>query len=542
MALIENTKRRARHVALFVKTWRWHAAALVVCGALAALGFAPLGWWWASLLGVGALVGIVVRAPSWRLGLAAGWLWGVGHFVAGNAWIATAFTYQAKMPAWLGGVGVFLLALYLAIYPALAALGLWFLRGRGPSRILGFAGAWTLAEMARGFVFTGFPWNPLGVALLGDDGHAGLAALAPWLGTYGLSGLMAGLAAAAQEGVALWPQRRGQGAALVLAPCALIAGGMAWPAPAEVPSAIPYTLIQPNIAQQDLDDPAHYNAQYQASAQLSRPMASASYRLGQPRLVLWPESGVPDYVRDGYPWWYYQDTFAGDPSMARWRLARAIGDGGLLLSGTVELDFQGTNAVGGRNVIMALDSKGRVLDSYAKAHLVPFGEYLPGRSFLKPLGLERVIPGDFDFRAGKGPRTVDLGPLGKAGMQICYEIVFSGEVTDRSLRADYIVNPSNDGWFGAWGPPQHLAQARLRAIEEGLPVLRSTTNGVSAVVDAHGIVRQAAPRDTAARFDGLVPAALPPTLFARAGNILPLGVAVFLLALAALALRRREGY
>jgi apolipoprotein N-acyltransferase len=125
-------------------------------------------------------------------------------------------------------------------------------------------------------------------------------------------------------------------------------------------------------------------------------------------------------------------------------------------------------------------------------------------------------------------------------MQICYEIVFSGAVVDRGRRPDYIFNPSNDGWFGSWGPPQHLAQARMRAIEEGLPVLRATTTGISAVIDADGIVRQYVPRHKAGRLDGLVPPAHPPTLFSRAGNVLPLGWAAVLLVLSLVAMRRRQ--
>jgi apolipoprotein N-acyltransferase len=148
------------------------------------------------------------------------------------------------------------------------------------------------------------------------------------------------------------------------------------------------------------------------------------------------------------------------------------------------------------------------------------------------------VPGSLDFWPGPGPRTIDLGPWGKVGGQICYEIVFSGQVADRTNRPDYIFNPSNDGWFGAWGPPQHLAQARLRAIEEGLPVLRSTTTGISAVIDADGVVRRSLPRHVAGRLDGLIPPAHAPTLFARLGNLLPLLWALALLVAALLASRR----
>ena len=223
------------------------------------------------------------------------------------------------------------------------------------------------------------------------------------------------------------------------------------------------------------------------------------------------------------------------------RLARAIGPGGLLLTGAVDLEIQGGKLVAARNVITALDFAGQIRGGYAKAHLVPYGEYLPMRPLLEPLGLSRLVPGTMDFWPGPGPRTLDLGPWGKAGMQICYEIVFSGQVVDRAHRPDYIFNPSNDGWFGSWGPPQHLAQARLRAIEEGLPVLRSTTTGISAVIDANGAVRQFVARHTAGRLDGLVPPAHAPTLFARLGNWLPLGWAALLFALSLVATRRRRG-
>ena len=145
--------------------------------------------------------------------------------------------------------------------------------------------------------------------------------------------------------------------------------------------------------------------------------------------------------------------------------------------------------VGARNSLFAMDGQGRILGRYDKAHLVPYGEYLPMRALLTPLGLNRLVPGDFDFLPGPGPQTLELGRFGKAGVQICYEIVFPGHVIDAAHRPDYLFNPSNDGWFGSWGPPQHLAQARMRALEEGMPVLRSTTNGISAVIDANEIGR-----------------------------------------------------
>ena len=266
---------------------------------------------------------------------------------------------------------------------------------------------------------------------------------------------------------------------------------------------VPLTLVQPNLGQDEINDAARFEEQFQRIAALSVP------REARPnRLVLWPESGVPDYLRDGYPQRYYtQMTAGGDPAFARARIGRVIGADSLLLTGVVDLEIEMVEgrekAVAAYNAITSIDPDGRLGERYAKAHLVPYGEYLPLRSWLEPLGLSRLVAGTLDFIPGPGPLSYDLGAYGKAGMQICYEIVFSGEVADRSNRPDYIFNPSNDGWFGRWGPPQHLAQARMRAAEEGLPVLRSTTTGISAVIDARGVVREHIGRNVADRIDTL---------------------------------------
>jgi apolipoprotein N-acyltransferase len=327
-------------------------------------------------------------------------------------------------------------------------------------------------------------------------------------------------------------ERDGHGLALILVPLvALLVPQLVQPKP-EL-SHHRYTLVQPDIRQEVLNDPAWFDWQFQRLAALSRGQGE--------RLVLWPESGVPDYLRDGYPERYYLDTFGADPALARRRLGWAIGPGATLLTGSVDLEIAGEHVAGARNVVTALDHAGTIRGSYAKAHLVPYGEYLALRWLLEPLGVERLVPGAIDFWPGPGPRTLDLGRNGKAGIQICYEIIFSGQVVDRANRPDFLFNPSNDGWFGSWGPPQHLAQARLRAIEEGLPVLRSTTTGISAVIDGRGVVRQHVPRLVPGRLDGQVPIALAPTLFSRLGNMLPLGWAILVLVAGVVASRRRKG-
>ena len=516
---------------------RWCALAL---GALAACGFEPLALWPLTLLAVAGLIELIARAGSWKQAALLGWLFGAGHFSLGNNWIATAFTYQANMPAWLGWIAVVVLSLYLAVYPALAALGAWHLtrRNNGERRlalIFAFAASWIVTEWLRSWVFTGFAWNPLAMAALGPHERPGLAGIAGWLGTYALSGVIVLLAGgwlvAVQRTKPDW-----RTALLVLVPVLLLLQpGVV--RNSETAGGLPFTLVQPDVRQEVLDDPAHWESQFVKTAWLSRATVPTARRL-----VLWPESGIPDYLRGGYPSRVYSDsTYAGDPGLARQRIGRVIGPGSLLLTGAVDLEMRGGTVVAARNAITAIDTEGRIRGGYAKAHLVPYGEYLPLRPLLEPLGLSRLVPGMLDFWPGPGPRTLDLGPWGKAGMQICYEIVFSGQVVDPNRRPDYIFNPSNDGWFGSWGPPQHLAQARMRAIEEGLPVLRSTTTGISAVIDADGIVRQHIGHHTASRLDGTIPPAHTPTPFARLGNLLPLAWAVVLLVFSLVAMRRRGG-
>jgi len=507
-------------------------AVALALGLVSATGFQPLGLWPLALVAMGGLFALT-WGRSWREAALLGWLFGLTHFTLGNSWIATAFTFQAEMPPVLGWAAVPLLSLYLAVYPALAAgAGRWLAgRDNGWAAAAGFAGCWIISEWLRGWVFTGYSWNPFGIVLLGGFTHPGIAAATPWLGTYALSGLAVLISSAGA--LALREKRL---AALGIA-SALLVAGMNAPAGQGREGSLHYTLVQPDIRQDVLNDPFYYYANFRKTADLT----AGEQQEGKRRLVLWPESGIREYLEDGYPERVYRAAnVLGDPELTRQSLARVIGPGGLILTGTNDLAYEDGKLVGAYNSVKAVDDQGRIAGSYAKAHLVPYGEYLALRWLLEPLGATRLVPGSIDFLPGPGPRTLDLGPWGKAGVQLCYEIIFSGDVVDSDHRPDYIFNPSNDGWFGTFGPPQHLAQARLRAIEEGLPVLRATTTGISAVVDARGVVREFIPMHRAGRLDGTIPPALPPTPFALLGNILPLGWAIALLAIATIALRHRR--
>jgi apolipoprotein N-acyltransferase len=512
------------------------SASVFAAGLLSAAGFEPLNLWPVAFAALALLVHFTAQAETRKEALLTGYVFGLGHFIAGNSWIAGAFRYQEEMPAWLGWIAVVALAFYIAIYPALATGLAWRLSGRnrrGAGFVLLLAGAWIITEWLRARVFTGYAWNPL--AVIAVDA----APATRWVGSYGLSGLIL----IVSGGLWLAVQRQWTSALpLIFAPLLLTGAGYAVQIDADVkrlnvseakgyPSGTLVRIVQPNIAQQDKYRPDYERENFEKLATLSgnaRP---------QPRLLLWPEAAVPDFIGE-------DDAEAG---RARRRIATLLGPNDIVLTGADKL-FSETKKtgpviekrwVGAANSVFALNAKGTILARYDKAHLVPYGEYLPMRPFLSAIGLSRLVPGDLDFWPGPGPRTLDLG-TGKprVGLQICYEIIFSGEVVDPKQRPDFIFNPSNDAWFGSWGPPQHLAQARLRAIEEGLPVIRSTPTGISAIIDADGRVLKRLPYQQPGYLEGIVPAAMAPTLFSRFGNILSLGLGFFL-GLAGIALCRR---
>lgn len=524
--------------------------ASAILGLIVACGYPPLHGWWIALPALALFVAHIRNAPTWKSSLWRGWVFGWAHLTLANSWIATAFTYQAKMPEVLGWLAVPLLCIYLAVYPALAALiahlAVRLIKGGVGSLAFGsvFAAAWILTEWLRSWVFTGYPWPPLGLIMLGGWESPGIARLLPVLGTYALSGLTIFLAAAL---AALFVARRWVPTGLMVLGVAI---AMHIPKPfsgTQPDSDIRYTLIQPLITQDEINDGSKFEEQFQRITDLTTENRELS------RVVFWPEGVLPDYLEEGYPQRYYSRMTAGaDPLFARARIGAVIGPESTLLTGLVNLNIgeraDGTQgAVSARNSVVAINGEGDLTQHYAKAHLVPYGEYLPMPWLLEPLGLARLSAGSIPYIPGPGPQTLDLGVHGRAGVQICYEIVFSGQVVDRYNRPDYLFNPSNDGWFGLWGPPQHLAQARMRAIEEGLPVLRSTTTGISAVIDANGIVRQTIASGEAGTLEGMIPAAKPPTLFARMGNALPLAWAALLAAIGLLlprllALRAARSY
>jgi apolipoprotein N-acyltransferase len=496
----------------------------LLLGGLSAIGFAPLGAWPALLSCIAGFMLLVRTAPTRGGALLSGWAFGWGQFSVGLFWMAHAFTYQDAMPEFYGWFASPILSLYLALFPALAA-GLAWRWGRQDSVkfTLIFAASWIVTEWLRGTVFTGFPWNPLSVAFVD------VAAAASTLGTYGMSGLVIMACGAI---TCVFAQKWLAASALFALPaCALLANFGTVPGPDDRPAKMILHIVQPNIGQQD-----KYRADYETENWAKLERLTMAGKLGGPRLILWPEAAVPDKLGQS------------DSASARARIAATMRPGDVILAGADTIYTQTIRHtyynevrwVGAANSSFMIDATGKILTRYDKAHLVPFGEYLPMRPILVPLGLSRLVPGTLDFWPGRGPLTQSVPGLGKVSTQICYEIIFSGQVVDRADRPDFIFNPSNEAWFGSWNSPQFMAQARLRAIEEGLPVIRSTPTGISAVIDAYGKILHALPNGKPGFIQANLPPARPATFFALHGNIIPLGFAVLLL-LIGIALRRRVG-
>ena len=509
----------------FALLGRFPVLIALITGAASAFAFEPTNLWPLLSVAFAVLCELICRSKSvWR-GLLVGWAFGVGQFAVGLNWIATAFTFQANMPPWLGWVAVVLLSLYLAVYPALAT-GLAWRFGRQDRVVLVtvLGGAWAITEWLRGTVFTGFPWNPAAAVLASTP----LIKIGALIGTYGLSGLVVLL------GGVIWLEfyRKWLPLVVILGSTAFL-----WLLPASAVPADPLTvrnlrIVQPNIGQEIKASRSYNEAAGSSLTTLSGPAS------GEPRLLLWPEAALTFPLQDARTDGHNQFADA-----ERAQITSPLGPNDRLLTGGIAINSaNGVNLSGAENSVFVLAPGGRILARYDKSHLVPYGEYLPMRPLLSAIGLSRLAPGDLDFASGPGPRTADLGgEWGKVGFDICYEIIFSGHVVDERNRPAFIFNPSNDAWFGSWGPPQHLAQARLRAAEEGLPILRATPTGVSAVIDARGDVVKSLPWRTAGIIDAILPpAANSPPPFARFGNVIPL-ILGFLLIIGGIVLGRRRG-
>lgn len=440
---------------------------------------------------------VLLRHLTVGQGALIGWAFGLGQFGFGLSWIAESFYVDAERFGALAIPAVGGLSAGRALFPAIAAAIFSGVAGR---RVIGcmtacllFATCWTAAEWLRGHVLTGFPWNLASYALVD---YAALRQPAAWIGSCGLSFLtvfVGSLPAAAllAEGRHRWSIPL-LSAVCVIAIWAAGAGRLQLETPR--PPKIDLRIVQGNIPQQEKWAPES------REATLARNLDLTTHP-GPVDILLWPETAF--------------SGFLDEDAEARSRLAAALPDGALLLTGAPDRVSTDKGA-SYFNTVQAYDRTGEVMTGYAKHHLVPFGEYAPFGSWLP---IDRLTDGLGDFTPGPGSRTLALPGAPLVAVAICYEIIFPGHIVGDLFRPDWIFNATNDAWFGSSiGPEQHLASARMRAVEEDLPVVRAANTGVSAIVDANGEVVARLDTGETGVIDADLPSARPPTPYARFGD------------------------
>lgn len=499
-----------------VLSWGWRRALIAsMAGAVSVLALAPFDAWPILFLTFPVLVWLTDGAAGGRLGgvpsaMIAGWWFGFGYFVAGFYWIGNAFLVDAKNFGWLLPFAVVALPAFMACYTALGlglARLLWV---RGPRRLIALAVALTAAEWLRGALFTGFPWNTFGYALTGPPVLAqGASVVGIWGLTFLAIAVFASPATFADDRADT--RRPWLPLAVSVVLIALMAGFGALRlarAPTAFADGVRLRIMQPNIQQ---DERFNYTAKQRVMdhyLELSdRSTGPQTTGVRDVTHLIWPESAFP-FLLTREP-----DALA--------QIASLLPPGTVLITGAVRAPelAPGQKLTRAYNSIYVIDHDGSILSVYDKVHLVPFGEYLPFAAFLESLGLTQLtkVPGGFipgeRRRAMNVPRAPRMLPL------ICYEIVFPGEAVPRGERPGWLINLTNDGWFGvSTGPHQHLQQARVRAIEQGLPLVRAANTGISAVIDPLGRTVRSLPLATEGVLDAPLPRSVNATVYARAGD------------------------
>ncbi|MFC3614371.1 apolipoprotein N-acyltransferase [Lutimaribacter marinistellae] len=495
----------------FLSGWPfWQRFVLsLTTGAVAAFGLPPMGLWVATLAALMLVPAIAGSARSRGECALLGWALGLGYFGHALVWIVEPFLVDAARHGWMAPFGLFFLAGGLALFWA-AAFGLSMLaKGQRRRQIWFLIGTLSIAEVARGFLLTGFPWAGFAQIWVGTD----VAQLLALVGPYGLGA--ATLAIALPPGHTL---ARGQGGGMLLirsVPAMIFAlFVIVWPNlrdPVE-PGDQLVRLVQPNAAQHLKWHPDHAAEFFQRQL---------DYTAADPRpdLVVWPETSVPVWL---------------DRARDAMEQVATASRGAPVVLGIQRSDYLGRIY----NSMAVVGEGGTITDLYDKYHLVPFGEYVPFGDIMADYGITGFAANAGQgFSSGYGPDLIEVGSLGRALPLICYEAVFPQQLNAVSDRADMLLQITNDAWFGTQsGPYQHLAQARMRAIEQGLPMVRVANTGISAMIDPLGQVTASLPLGEAGYIDATLPRPFPQTLYAITGD-LPVLLAIIALTLGVLRTR-----
>ena len=476
-------------------TARMGIAALL--GALAVFGLAPWGYWPVTLVVLLSVPALFLTADSTRHAALIGWALGAGWFAHGLIWISEPFLVDAARYGWMAPFAVGFMAIGGGLFWAVAFGTAWRLGRTDASRVIALIISWSLVEYIRAYLLTGFPWAALAQIWPNND----TALLLAWIGPHGLA--LATLMATFLPGLAFLKSGTVWVRITSLAPAAILAASSVALSQAR-PDVAPLTgkiirLIQPNAPQHQKWDPAFMGMFFQR--QLEYTSAGPRPDLSdQPDLIVWPETSVPLQLSQAAPAFQAISEAATDVP--------------------VVLGIQRSEGERYFNSLIYLDEAGQVAGLYDKHHLVPFGEYIPLGNLAARFGLRGFAAQAGDgYTAGPGPKVLRLGNLGKALPLICYEVVFPQDVSGTQERPDFLLQITNDAWFGRHsGPYQHLAQAQMRAIEQGLPMIRAANTGVSAMIDPWGRITDQLALGQAGFVDAGLPTPRTATIYARTGD------------------------
>jgi len=511
--------------------WRRRLIAFAA-GGLSALAMAPINFWPALFLTFPVLVWLIDGSGSgnWRgvtAAAATGWWFGFGYFLAGLYWVGFAFLVDAPTFGWLLPIAVIGLPAGLAIFLAFGVAAARLLWTDGALRILALGVGVTAAEWLRGHVLTGFPWNTFGYALTSPLVMAQSASV---IGIWGLTFIAVVVFASPATLADDRAETRRPWLPLALSLVVLLGlGGFGAFRLARMPTrlveGVRLRIMQPNLQQ---DVRFNYAAKQQVMdrylALSDRPSGAQSQGVHDATHLIWPESAFPFFL-------------AREPD-ALAQITQLLRGGAVLVTGAVRLGEPTSSAeLAAYNSIYVIDHDGSLDSVYDKVHLVPFGEYLPFQHFLESLGLQQLTKQRGGFLAGDRRRLISIPGAPLALPLICYEIIFPGEVSPKGPRPGWMINVTNDGWFGiSSGPYQHFQQARVRAIEEGLPLVRAANTGISAVVDPLGRIINSLPLGREGVIDSPLPQAIGRPLYPRVGDV----PAAMIVAVSLLALMRRR--
>ena len=456
----------------------------VILGVTAALGHEvwTTGFLWVTVPLVLAL--LVVPAPR-RAAVWFGWLLGLGYFAVTLRWIVEPFLVDPVRHGWMAPFAIVFMAGGLALFWAAAFWMARLIAGARASVMLWLALTLTFAELARGHVLSGFPWGLPSYVLIGGVGDIWFALVGPYGVTLLMLGVAGGVAYCLHRGwILVWP-------ALVGVLFATIGMQYLMATPLGVTGQT-VRLIQPNAPQHQKWDPEWMPVFFDRA--IAQTIAGQSADV-----VIWPETSIPALLNYAQPW-------TGQMSLA----ARGA---------PVVAGIQRRERDAYFNSAILIDGPTTVSDISDKAHLVPFGEYIPLAWLLEPMGLGTMVEQVVGFSPGTGTGLMQIDGLGLVRVLICYEGIFPEEIHRDGPRPDVLLIMTNDAWFGRGaGPRQHLIQARARAMEQGLPVIRAANTGISAVIDARGTITDSLPLNEAGALDAPVPAALSPTVYSRIGD------------------------